>query len=298
MKRMIPALSRGMLVLGGLMILGGMGWGVWVRANAPPDPEITDAGAVVVAMTAPLPAPTTNVPPTPTPTPSPTATAAPTEAPRMQGPTPALLPDWTVTPEPTATEVVPTEVPATDLPPTPTPTPSPTPLPPAKNPPNRVVAEAIGLDVPVVPMGWEILDRRGTMVSEWKVPAKAAGWHMTSALPGTAENMVLSGHHNIEGKVFRYVVNLEPGDKVTVYADDTAYDYTVTEKYILKEAGMPLKVRRKNAQWIMPTGDERLTLVTCWPYEWPGNSHRVIVVARPPSYFESLGEAAQEGGVE
>ena len=35
-------------------------------------------------------------------------------------------------------------------------------------------------------------------------------------------------------------------------------------------------------------GPERLTLVTCWPYEWPGNSHRVIVVARPPSYFADL----------
>jgi sortase (surface protein transpeptidase) len=55
----------------------------------------------------------------------------------------------------------------------------------------------------------------------------------------------------------------------------------VVERYILKEAGMPLSVREKNAQWIAPTNDTRLTLVTCWPYYWPGNSHRVVVVARP-----------------
>jgi sortase A len=136
-------------------------------------------------------------------------------------------------------------------------------------------------------MGWEIVDRDGTFVSDWVVPKKAAGWHMNSALPGQVGNVVLSGHHNIEGKVFRYVVDLEPGDEVTLYSDDNAYLYTVTEKYILKETGMPRYIRVKNAQWIRPTEDERLTLVTCWPYEWPGNSHRVIVVARPAGSIEA-----------
>ena len=107
-------------------------------------------------------------------------------------------------------------------------------------------------------------------------------------MPGNDENVVLSGHNNIDGKVFRYLVDLEPGNKVTIYAGEVAYEYTVTEKYILKEAGMPVEVRQKNAQWMMPAGEERLTLVTCWPYEWPGNSHRVIVVARPSDYFEAL----------
>ena len=133
------------------------------------------------------------------------------------------------------------------------------------------------------------------MVSEWGVAKRAAGWHLNSALPGHNENVVLSGHHNIDGKVFRYVVDLDPGDEITLYADDTAYTYLVAEKYILKEAGMPLSTRKKNAQWIMPSGDERLTLVTCWPYEWPGNSHRVIVVARPLSYFADLSFEVESG---
>ena len=144
------------------------------------------------------------------------------------------------------------------------------------------------MDVPIKVMGWEMIDNNGTMTSQWVVPTKAAGWHRNSALPGAGENVVLSGHHNIAGKVFRYVVDLQPGDQVTLYVDDVAYEYVVTEKYILKETGMSTAVRRKNAQWILPSGDERLTLVTCWPYEWPGNSHRVIVVARPPDYFDSL----------
>jgi sortase A len=132
-----------------------------------------------------------------------------------------------------------------------------------------------------MPMGWEQVEFKGKMYTKWVVPEDAAGWHENSSLPGHAENVVLSGHHNVKGKVFRYVVDLEPGDEITLYADGAPYVYTVMEKYILKEAGMPHDVRKANAQWIMPTGDERLTLVTCWPYEWPGNTHRVVVVARP-----------------
>jgi len=286
-NKLVPALSRAMLILGGLMILAGLGWGIWTRVNAPPEPTITDAGAVVLAETAP-PRPTA-LPPTDTPTPSPTPTPAPTqtlaqssegpaqrsvEGPADTGPTPDLLPDWTVTPTP------PAPTPTTQAPqPTVAPIPSPTPIPAAEKPPTRIVAPAINLDAKIVPMGWELLDRNGTMVSEWVVPKKAAGWHMNSALPGHQENVVLSGHHNVEGKVFRYVVDLSLGDEITLYVDDTPYTYTVTDKYILKESGMPLRTRRKNAQWIMPTGDERLTLVTCWPYE--DNTHRTVVIAFP-----------------
>lgn len=279
MNRLVPILSRIMLVVGGLMILAGLGWGLWTWLNAPPPPEIGDAGAVVLAVTAPArpatrtPEPT-QPPPTPTPIPRPTMT---------------LLPDPSGQASPSSVEHLasptPTEPPPTPAP-TPSPTPSPIPVPPEPQPPVRVVAPAIDLDADVVPMSWEMVNSKGTMVSRWVVPADAAGWHVNSAMPGQQENVVLSGHHNIEGKVFRYLVDLEPGDTVTLYAGKDTYEYTVTEKYILKEEGMPLDVRQKNAQWIMPTGDDRLTLVTCWPYDWPGNSHRVIVVARPPSYFE------------
>ncbi|PKO21803.1 MAG: hypothetical protein CVU38_12900, partial [Chloroflexi bacterium HGW-Chloroflexi-1] len=59
---------------------------------------------------------------------------------------------------------------------------------------------------------------RRVFVSEWDVASYAAGWHKNSARPGEIGNVVLSGHHNIEGEVFRYVVDLEPGDKITLYA--------------------------------------------------------------------------------
>ncbi|HMQ55905.1 MAG TPA: sortase, partial [Anaerolineae bacterium] len=61
--------------------------------------------------------------------------------------------------------------------------------------------------------------------------------------------------------------------------DNQKYEYVVDFKTIVKEKGESVDVRRKNAQWIAPTNDERLTLVTCWPYT--NNTHRVIVVAKP-----------------
>lgn len=293
MARFVPILSRIMLIAGGLLILTGLGWGLWARLHAPPPPEFTDAGAVVLAMTAPArPATRTPEPTQPPATVTPTPTRRPTMTPEASASAAGQGTGSGPSSDPTSPASTSTPTP-TEPPPTPTPTSTPTPVPP--EPPVRIVAPAIDLDAPVVPMSWELVDAKGTMVSRWIVPSDAAGWHVNSAMPGQPENVVLSGHHNIEGKVFRYVVDLEPGDTVTLLAGERAYEYTITEKYILKEAGMPLKVRQKNAQWIRPTGDERLTLVTCWPYDWPGNSHRVIVVARPPSYFGLPGEELLEG---
>ena len=247
MNKVGPLLSKALLLLGGLLILAGLGWAVWRWAEAPPPPVETEAGAVVLAITA-------------TATPSPEPTAIPTPSP--------TAPAGGASPTPTA-------VPST---PAPSPTPTATPIP---QPPTRIVAPAIKLDAPVVAMGWKMVEYNGEQVAEWDVPKDAAGWHIDSAMAGQVGNTVLSGHHNIEGKVFRYVVDLEIGDEIVLYAGDRSFAYTVTEKYILKEAGMPWAVRHKNAQWIAPTADERLTLVTCWPYEWPGNTHRVVVVAKP-----------------
>jgi sortase A len=48
---------------------------------------------------------------------------------------------------------------------------------------------------------------------------------------------------------------------------------------ILPERDMDMDTRMENARWILPSTDERLTLITCWPAE--SNTHRLIVVAQP-----------------
>lgn len=163
----------------------------------------------------------------------------------------------------------------------PTPTLEPTPTPdPASLIPNRLLIPAIDLDAPVTQVGWETQEVNGQLVSSWIVPNDfSAGWHMTSALVGKPGNTVLNGHHNIYGEVFRNLEDLQPGDEIILYAGDTPHYYAVTERHILKEKNEPAEVRQANAQFIMPTEDERLTMVTCWPYT--NNTHRLVIVALP-----------------
>ena len=156
-------------------------------------------------------------------------------------------------------------------------TPQPPPLPAV--PPDRLVIPAIELDSPIEPIGWSSVIQDGISTRVWEVPDYTVGWHKTSSPPGRVGNMVLNGHHNIKGEVFRYLVDLELGDYIYIYAGDQQYAFAVAEKHILKEKGEPLDVRRENAKWIEPTDDERLTMITCWPYT--NNTHRLVVVARP-----------------
>jgi len=156
------------------------------------------------------------------------------------------------------------------------PTPTPTPV---SGPPDRLIIPSIDLDAPVVPIGWYVVEQGGQSQIVWQVADNAASWHKTSAYPGQGGNVVLNGHHNIKGEVFRYLVDVEVGDRVLVYVGDQVYYYAVEQKMILKEKGEPLEVRLQNASWILPTDDERLTMVTCWPYT--NNTHRLVVVALP-----------------
>jgi LPXTG-site transpeptidase (sortase) family protein len=149
----------------------------------------------------------------------------------------------------------------------------------AGRPLTRIVAESIELDADVVPVGWESFVQDGVVSNIWRVADFAAGWHQNSRLPGQGGNIVLSAHHNIKGQVFRYTVDLEPGDLVTLYDEERAHEYRVEDKFILKDKGEPEAVRHENARWIGPFDEERLTLITCWPFN--SNTHRLIVIAKP-----------------
>jgi len=199
-------------------------------------------------------------------------------------PTPTLEP--TPTPPPSLDQnLVPTRPPPTQAPP-PTVTPAPPPAAAAGLPepgnapgaPTRLVIESVGIDSQVIPVGWRVIEQNRQQYSIWEVADYAVGWHQTSALLGQPGNTVMAGHHNVNGEVFRDLVNIEVGDKVAVYAGGQRFEYRVELKTIVKEKGEPIEVRQRNAEWIASTDDERLTLVTCWPYT--NNTHRVIVVAR------------------
>ena len=160
--------------------------------------------------------------------------------------------------------------------------------------PSRLVIPSIDLDAPVLSVGWSIVTQNnGQQVSMWDVPNRyAAGWLKTSAQIGERGNTVLDGHHNIAGEVFRDLVDLKQGDTIQVWAGDQLHEYVVSLLKILPEKGQPIPARLENARWIQPTQDERLTLVTCWPYE--NNTHRLIVVAVPADALPSPAEELSE----
>jgi sortase A len=143
---------------------------------------------------------------------------------------------------------------------------------------------AVSKNSVVVPIGWTmaVIDP-DTLESVWKTADDAAGWHETSARMGDVGNTVISGHNNIAGAVFARLNELREGDTIALHAGSAEVRYTVERTFIVQEAGASDEERRANNRWIEPTTDERLTLVTCYP-PW-GNTHRLIMIARPVVYI-------------
>lgn len=147
-------------------------------------------------------------------------------------------------------------------------------------PPERLIIPSIQLDSSVIPIGFEKLQFEGEIYDQWLAPDyRAAGWHETSVGLGVPGNTVLNGHHNIKGEVFRDVYRVQVGDEILIFSGSDEFKYVVVFTAILAERNQPLEVRLANAEWIKTTEDERITLITCWPYE--SNTHRVVVVAVP-----------------
>ena len=146
--------------------------------------------------------------------------------------------------------------------------------------PSRLVVPSIKIDTPIVELGWSTKkDAAGAVFSEWDVADYAAGWHKNSSVPGETGNVVMSGHNNILGSVFRQLDQLKRGDTLEVFSGGTEYTYAVDEVLILPEKHASDAQRKANVKYIQETPDDRLTLVSCWPRD--DNTHRIVVIARP-----------------
>lgn len=201
--------------------------------------------------------------------PSPTATATLTSVPTA---TPTALPTATAT-------VAPTFTPTAEPTPTPSPTAThtPTPLPTGDRTPARLVIPAINLDRKLYPVG---LDKNNVPI----VLDHDVGWYLYSAKPGQGENIVLWGHVLRFRKAphipapFADVERLAIGSEIFLYgADGAVFRYVVARKE---------RVTPDQVQYILPTGDERLTLVSCIGDRVivEGNvelTHRLITIAVP-----------------
>jgi len=122
--------------------------------------------------------------------------------------------------------------------------------------PSRIVIEALGVDSPIV---------EGDDSESLKM---AVGHHVGSANPGERGNLVLAGHNDVYGQVFRYLDRLVAGDTVVVYSGSEPFEYTVRDVRVVD----PQDVSVMNGPRT-PT----LTLISCYPYLI--DTHRIVVVA-------------------
>ena len=149
--------------------------------------------------------------------------------------------------------------------------------------PVKIIINSVELTAPIVAAEQKEIIENGTTYTQWSAPDRfAAGWQSDSAYLGEIGNTVLNGHHNVFGEVFKDLNLLEEGDKVIINGDDgKKYTYLITNIMILPERDVLIEQRLQNARWMMPSLDERLTLITCWPSY--SNTHRLIIVAKPES---------------
>jgi sortase A len=146
--------------------------------------------------------------------------------------------------------------------------------------PEQIQIPAINVEAPIEPVSTFPMEVGSRTFQVWMAPRSyAAGWHDTSAMLGEQSNLVLNGHHNMYGEVFRDLIDLEAGDRVIISGDGLVREFQVVETLLFKERWERAGTRIDNALWIEPTTDERVTLVTCWPYE--SNTHRLLIIAMP-----------------
>jgi sortase A len=175
-----------------------------------------------------------------------------------------------------------------------------TPAGPTAQLPVHIAFPDLGIDAPVVEMGWRIAEVDGERTSVWDLEAikGGVGGHLiNSALPGQPGNVVIAGHHNIEGEVFKDISlawdddSAEQQDDVTwrsakldgrtITVGDAAgeaFTYVVEGMYKLLDRDVSSAQRLENGRFMAPASEPMLTLVTCWPFDT--NTHRIVVVAK------------------
>lgn len=155
------------------------------------------------------------------------------------------------------------------------------------SPPLTLTIPSVNISSKIVPISWKMIPSKGGGAkSEWQVADYAVGHHQGSANPGQPGNVVLSGHVDYKGQVFKDLHLVRKGDEVTVYTEKGQYMYVVTNMVIVQEDGASAAQKASNAAYMNPTPDQTLTMITCFPYGI--DDKRLIVIAKPYQPSASL----------
>lgn len=147
--------------------------------------------------------------------------------------------------------------------------------------PLSLAAPALNLQIPITEMGWQVTEVNGERKAIWEVPQDSAGWHLNSAQPGTAGNLILSGHHLLGAAVFAPLARGEMTVGMQLLITD---DQGRTFLYQVREVSSPLPAlgasaaeQQQATAYLAPSTSAILTLVTGWPAF--SDTHYVFVVA-------------------
>lgn len=104
---------------------------------------------------------------------------------------------------------------------------------------------------------------------DWETLQRGIGHMVGSGLPGSNQNVVLTGHNDIYGEIFRRLSELKIGDLIYVRAGDgKEYIYEVKESR---------EVEPTFVEVLHPDRGSVVTLITCHPYQV--DTHRWVVTA-------------------
>ena len=131
----------------------------------------------------------------------------------------------------------------------------PTPIP-APEQAIRIQIPAINVDAPIV------------QGDSWEQLKKGVGQQVGTPDPGKNGNVVLSGHNDVYGEVFRYLDRLSPGDSIILFTSQRQYTYIVTGTLMVEPTAVEVMAQ---------TLDPRVTLISCHPYLI--DDHRIVVSA-------------------
>lgn len=91
----------------------------------------------------------------------------------------------------------------------------------------------------------------------WDQLRKGVGQHLGTPNPGQPGNLVLAGHNDIYGEVFRNLDRLKPGDEIILITISRQFTYIVTGTQFVAPTQINI---------MAPTSNATLTLISCYPY--------------------------------
>ena len=103
---------------------------------------------------------------------------------------------------------------------------------------------------------------------DWEALKLGIGQVDNGATPSDGGNVVLAAHNDIYGELFRYLDQLEPGDKFQIQTKNNLYNYTITGWDIYKPTDVHVMENRNTPG---------ATLISCYPFQV--STQRIVVFA-------------------